>query len=161
MTWVSTTYEKRSALVGKLCQGASHSCVRGNLIWIISDQELFAYKIQKSEKIWEYKKIDESEFTSNENSCPLSYLKESNAKNSEWREEVAKKSLSNKKIKQSLEDDFKEAENTKRRLIIHVETQTEGDFFLEVETLVPLAGRHSNGKLYRIPIRRIKSWNIK
>ena len=159
MNWVATTYRKRSDLVGELRQDASLSCVRGNLIWMVVNEELFAYEIRKSGQIWEYRKINEVDLT-DQNSCPISYLKKSDILNPDWRNQLVSKKTNKQDLKKQISNAFKEAESSKQRLVIDVETQTKGLFSLEVESIVPLAGRHTDGKLYRIPLRRIKEWRI-
>lgn len=161
MNWVTTTYGKRSALVEKLRQGASQSCIRGNLVWTIENSSLFAYEIRKAGKVWEYKKINETELTNTQISCPVSYLKKSDIQNPNWRKELVEESKANKNLKRRIENDFNKAKASKLRLVIHVNTKTQGQFLLTVESLVPLTGRHLNGKLYRIPLRRITSWQIR
>jgi len=160
MEWITTKHEKRTAVVKDFGNSMSSSCARGNLIWAIEDEELILFEIRKSGKTWEYRKISEPGFTQEHSSCPPLYLKKTREQNSEWRKWFETYRFSKKDLKKQLSNAFREAESSNKKLVIEVSTVTQGLFRLKAESVVPLAGRHSNGKLYRISLRRIKTWKV-
>jgi hypothetical protein len=157
--WVSTEYQERDALVNYLCQDISLFCARGNLIWFVSEGNLFYYEIQKNGDFWEHKKTSEENFTLEQTSCPLSYLDKTEEKNKEWREKVCNNFNSIKSLREELREAFVESKKSNYDILITVKTQ-QGDLVLVMEDIVPLLGRN-RGKLYRIPLRRIHSWEKK
>lgn len=161
MKWIATEHEKRTAVIEDFNNSMSSSCPRGNLIWAIENEELILFEIRKKGKVWEYQKLSEPEFTEKYLSCPPSYLKKTKEQNPQWRKSFEENRFFKKNLKKQISDAFREAESSKNKLIIEVDTETKGLFSLEIESIVPLAGRHSNGKLYRIPLRRIKTWRVK
>ncbi|MCK9272993.1 hypothetical protein M0P65_05595, partial [Candidatus Gracilibacteria bacterium] len=108
--------------------------------------------------IWQYIKLTESEFTNDCITCPKKYLAVTQVENQEWRSSLELEKSSNYKLKLKIREAFKEAKEQKKQLI--VETDSVEIPVVTIEFDVPLKGRHKNGKLYFIPLRRIKSWTI-
>ena len=157
VNWVITQHKDRNAIISELSNGLSCSCARGNFLWAIKNEELFLYEIRKNDT-WEYNEIPESLFGENQSSCPIAYLSKTKAQNIQWRESLKQKNSSKKELKQTVVNAFKEAKTLDKEFIIEVET-LEGEMSLVVESVVPLSGRY-RGKLYRIPLRRVKKWKI-
>ncbi len=158
MDWIPTEHTKRKDLVNELTQGSSARAVRGSFIWSIINNRLVAFEIRKSGSLWEYIKWTEATFTEDHNSCPTSYLQQTITENQSWRDSLETEKTRKKSLKQQLTEAFQEAEASKRRLVI--ETDSKEITHVVVESVCPLKGRHNSGKLYDIPLRRIKSWQV-
>lgn len=156
MSWISTSYTTRKELVESIIKNYSKSITRGNFIWIVNEQELFYFEIRK-ETTWEYRKVNEVDFSS-ETSCPISLLNISNEQNPTWRSSLKQKKENQSNLGFEIKKTF-DLLNDNQQLIIQVKTLTFGIMEFIVEKKVPLLGRN-NGKLYRIPLRRIYKWYI-
>lgn len=161
MKWIETEYVKRQSLVEDITQGASLRSVRGDLVWVVQNNDLIAFQInKKADNHWQYSMMEEENFTHDMNSCPLAYLDKTTVKNEQWRNHVCSLQEKRKTLKADISKAFKEAKSEGKDLVIEVDTETQGLYVLEVESTTPLAGRHKDGKLYKIPLRRIKVWRI-